>query len=145
LKNAYSRPKIRRFGDLTVHGQQYQRHPEKAYPSGQTSYDVQIVKIGPPVLAQLTLLPNPKSCASQCFSIGQCPFPWRYLQFCTPYLTHMVPWAHPTRHPEGPPESTSRTASRSVQPLLQIAGLTVATGNTQPARQTDRQTTPLRP
>jgi len=35
--------------------------PQKAPPCTNTSYDVEIVKIGPLVFAQLTLLPNPQN------------------------------------------------------------------------------------
>jgi len=42
----------------------------KAIPCAKnTPYEVQTVKIGPPIFL-LTLLPNPKTCALQCFSIG---------------------------------------------------------------------------
>jgi len=46
-----------------------------------TSYDVQIVKIGPTVFEQFTLLPNPQH---YIFTMGytlfyKCPFQWEHL------------------------------------------------------------------
>jgi len=88
LENAYSRPQIR-FGGFDLRNwQRYQRRLKKT-PSfqGNTSYN--IVKIGPPVFAQLTLLPNLH--ALQCLSIGhthpKVPLP---VGAPVPHLIHRV-------------------------------------------------------
>ena len=45
-----------------------------------TSYDVQIVKIGPTVFDQFTLLPNPQNHIYFAITLlYKCPFQWEYL------------------------------------------------------------------
>jgi len=61
--------------------QHYQRHPKRHILLENTSHDVQIVlydiyivKIGPPVFAQLTFLPNTQNPMPQ-----KCLFPWGHM------------------------------------------------------------------
>ena len=75
LENAYSRPQnggLRRFDSLDW--QFYQRYSQKS-----TSYDAKIVKIGPSVFAQLTLLPNPKILCFRPTTPHKYPFEWGHL------------------------------------------------------------------
>jgi len=64
LKMPIQAPKMEYFGDLTskCHGEQPDHDPKKVLSCTETRhYDLQIVKIGSSVIAQLIPLPNPQN------------------------------------------------------------------------------------
>jgi len=91
----------RRFKKLTPLKIALSRPPKGNCVRKNTSYDVEIVKIGAPVFTQLTRLPNPKILYfTMLFNRSDTPKVPLPLGASTPHVIHVSCWTHPTRHPE---------------------------------------------
>jgi len=90
-----------------ISGQRFHHDHQKAPPYAETHYA--IVKVGPPVFAQLTVLPNaPKSYALQILWMGQTPskLPLHVWTAGPPSSCFLL--AHPSPHPKRQLDQFSR-------------------------------------
>lgn len=108
IENAHLCPKISFFGGSnSLNGQHYQHQRKRTSFWGNTSYNVEIVKIGPCLAAQL----NPPNILW--FAMF---FSWPDTPKCPFQLGHLHP--HITHGSLDPPDSPTQTASQSDEPFL---------------------------